>query len=200
MVFQDRPCPIDTDQRNESVRQQAPDFPLSIHASWFEIPAQAEERAFCDRNACECGKLEKRHKGALAQAVADALYMDGSWHRYESSVDAWLQAPASSAKTFDLREQMIETTCNIMMAQTILRTYASDVVNGLKQRKRTAEERGFDVEGPCIQGIPDACEYLASIELYERLKTDATALQRKRGENDLQGAAHLIPGQASADE
>ncbi len=177
VVFQDRPCPII--EKKKTVSREAPVFPLSIHESWFDLPAQAVERAFCDRRSCECGRVVKRHQGSLAQAVADSLYMDGSWHRYESSLAAWLEA-SSSTQSYDLREQMLEATCNIMMAQVLLRNYADDVVSILKKRVRTAEERGFDIDTPCLQGIPDACAYLESVELFARLKTDAVALQRER--------------------
>lgn len=189
VVYQDRPCPIV--HKKKVILQQTHTFPLSIHESWFEVPEQAEERAFCDKRSCECGKLEKRHQGSLSQAVADALYMDGSWHRYESSLAAWLESPISSAQSYDLREQMLDATCHIMMSQVILRNYAEDVVAILKKRVRTAEERGFDIDAPCLQGIPDACGYLASVELFDRLKIDSTALRRKRGENILPASAQV---------
>ena len=181
VIFQDRPCPMEKQAKIDT--QQASQYPLSIHESWFERPEQAVERAFCDRRGCECGQFERKHQGDLATAVADALYLDGSWHRYESSHQAWLNSPAGSAQGFDARDRMLEASCQIMMSQTLLRKHASDVVKVLAKQARTAEERGFDVEQPCLEGIEDACELFDAVHLYKQLQKDASALRMERGES-----------------
>lgn len=181
VVFQDRPCPIE--KRVEVTVESVQHYPLAIHESWFALPAQAEERAFCDRRSCECGQLEKRHEGSLVQAVADSLYLDGSWHRYETSYSAWLAAPSRSQESFTHRENMLEASCEVMMSQVLLQKYANDVVRILKQRVRAAEERGYDVEQPCLSGMDQACEYFADVQLSARLHRDARALQRERTED-----------------
>ena len=181
MIFQDRPCPIKKQATADT--RQAPQQPLLIHESWFELPEQANDRAFCDRRGCECGKFERKHQGALATAVADALYLDGSWHRYESSYLAWLDSPAGSAQGFDERDRMLEASCEVMMSQTLLRHYANDVVQVLARQVRTAEERGFDIEQPCLEGIDDACALYDSVQLYKRIQQDAAALRGVRGED-----------------
>ena len=181
MIYQDRPCPIEK-QITADV-QQAPQYPLAMHESWFELPEQAEERAFCDRRGCECGRFERKHQGNLATAVADALYLDGSWHRYESSYQAWLESPAGSAQGFDARDRMLEASCQIMMSQTLLRNHANDVVKVLAKQVRTAEERGFDVEQPCLDGIADACALYDAVQLFKQVKRDASALRMERAES-----------------
>lgn len=169
-------------------------LPLSIHESWFELPEQAEDRAFCDKRACECGLVEKKHQGSLVQAVADSLYLDGSWHRYEMTYQAWLETASSSSQSFKLRQQMLEASCEIMISQTLLRNFAGHVMTILTKRAKTAEERGFDVKHPCLQGVEEACAYFDSVLLLSRVKTDAFSLRRVRGKNELPDNPMLSSG------
>ena len=178
VIYQDRPCPISKKKETEVTSRNQ--FPLAIHPSWFDLPEQVEERAFCDRSGCECGRLEQRHEVSLIQSVADALYLDGSWHRYESSYQKWLASPASSWESRQQREQMLDASCHIMMSQLLLRKYADDIIEILKKRVRAAEERGFDIALPCEQGDAKACDYFASVEMYSRILRDAAALRRSR--------------------
>ena len=146
-VYQDVPCQI-RQAADVTVKKEF-EYPLGMDASWFELPEQANERAFCDRRGCECGLIERKHQSSIALTVADALYMDGSWHRYHSSYDKWLTAPASSSESYVHREEMLNASCHIMMSQLLLKKYADDVMDKLKERVKTAEERGFDSELPC---------------------------------------------------
>jgi len=177
-IFQDRPCP--QGQSDAASSSKTRKLPLGIHPSWFELPEQAEERAFCSRRRCECGLQEREHGTSLSQAVADALYMDGGWHRYQTSFQLWRDEPASSARNPQLRADMQEAACNVMMSQQLLRDFAADVTEKLQRSVRTAEERGFDQPGPCEAGVEQACEFLDSVQLYQRLLSDARALQLPR--------------------
>jgi len=177
-IYQDRPCKQPSPVKR--ARKTSHTYPLSIHPSWFIVPEQADERAFCDRGGCECGQIEKKHPGTLAQAVADALFLDGSWHRYDNSLVAWMEAPAASAQGYLLRAQMQEASCDVMISQTILRHYADDVIKILEKRSRIAEESGFDVKEPCLEGITDACTFFEAVTLLSRIQEDAKALHRDR--------------------
>jgi len=177
VVYQDKPCPVVQAQR--AGKKPRYKHPLAIHDSWFELPEQAEERAFCSRKACECGQIETRHQGSLPMAVADALFLDGSWHRYESSHQQWLSATLAKDNQL-LRSQLNDAACYLMMSQTLLREYAEDVLLELKKQARTAENLGFDIIGPCDEGIADACHYYDSAQLYKRLVQDAVALRKPR--------------------
>ena len=177
VVFQDIPCPVV--QSGNSGEPAKYRYPLAIHASWFELPEQANDRAYCSRKACECGDIESRHQGSLPQAVADALYLDGSWHRYESSYQQWLNIP-SGIDDHSYRKQLVDAACHIMMSQSLLREYAEAVLSELKQRVRKAENLGFDIVGPCEQGIADACYHYDSVQLYKQLLKDAAALSSPR--------------------
>ncbi|NND92581.1 MAG: hypothetical protein HKN42_17140, partial [Granulosicoccus sp.] len=157
-------------------------LPFGIHASWFEVPGQAEGRAFCDRRGCECGAVERRHEGSLSRAVADALYMDGGWHRYEMSYQMWLRTPTSSGENHERRTEMIEAACNVMMSQQLLREYAEEVASRLRQQMLAAEERGYDEPEPCEMGIQGACKYFDAVLLYRRLLADSRALTISREE------------------
>lgn len=176
--FQDRACQLEKPAKR--VTKTKVRLPFGIHESWFKLPGHVEGRAFCDRGGCECGPIERKHEGSLAQAVADALYMDGGWHHYETTYNDWLNTPSTSAKAYDLRERMVEASCNVMISQQLLRDFAEDVAMQLKSIALVAEERGFDVEGPCDQGFEQACYYYQSTELYRRLIADARALKIPR--------------------
>lgn len=177
-VYQDAPCPFKKSPK--PANKVSNGYPLAIHESWFEIPGQAQERAFCDRRGCECGRFVKKHQDSLIKAIADALYMDGSWHRYVSNYEAWLQTPASSPESFEAREHMLEASCDVMMSQTLLRKYADDAIAMLRKHMRTAEERGYDIEQPCLDGIPEACELFELVQYYKQIQADSTSLRRSR--------------------
>lgn len=187
-IFQDRPC-LDR-QSGSSPSRSVRKLPLDIHASWFELPAQAEERAFCDRRRCECGNQIRKHGGSLAQAVADALYLDGGWHRYDTNFQLWRDEPAGSDSNPQLRDRMHEAACSVMMSQQLLRDFAEDVTEKLRREALLAEERGFDIPGPCEAGVAQACDLLDSMQLYERLLSDAQVLRLPR---DYLGGDGVLP-------
>ncbi len=178
IVFQDLPCPMTSGQRKPVQKKQ--ELPFAIHESWFDLPGQAEGRAYCDRRSCECGDMQRTLDGSLDRAVADALYMDGGWHRYETSYQLWIDEPAGSANTYDLRRQMIENACNVMISQQILRKYADEVRTRLRRKVLIAEERGFDHPEPCQTSVKEACSYLDAVALYRRILADARALKTPR--------------------
>ena len=178
IVFQDVPCPMAPGKNEPAPTKNR--LPLEIHESWFELPGQAEGRAYCDRRRCECGDMQRKLDGLLDQAVADALYMDGGWHRYETSFQLWIDSPASAVSTPGLWDQMILDACNIMISQLLLRKYADEVRARLRQKVLVAEERGFDQPEPCQFGINEACSYLDAVQLYRRLLDDARALRTSR--------------------
>lgn len=180
--FQDTPCEVKKTATSE-VRQRVL-YPLSIHASWFDRPDQAEDQAYCDRRGCECGNVTRSYNNAHAQAVADALYLDGSWHRYSTLYRKWESTPSSHSDSLNtLRSEMLEAACEIMVSQLIIRNYAEDVMAELTQDSKQAENRGFDVEEPCLQGVQDACSYYMSVRLVRQLRRDAASLERVRGDS-----------------
>lgn len=177
-VFQDRPCPL------KKVAKRAVDIkahhPLGIHESWFKRPGNVEERALCNRRACECGPIERRHEGSLAQAVADALFLDAGWHHFESSYQAWMDTPSHSSKSYDRRKELVEASCNVMISQQLLRDFADEVAKNLRADYLSAEEKGFDIPDPCDQGIELACYYYQRVKLHQQVKADARALKIPR--------------------
>lgn len=179
LIFQDRPCP-ENPQRSSEIKKTRY-LPLGIHESWFAIPDQAADRAFCDSKGCECGDIVQRYAGSLERAVADSMYLDGAWHRYEESYNRWLDASGDATEISISQQQMMDASCHVMMAQELLRKHGEAIATSLKSAKRFAEERGFDVDAPCKEGIPDACLYLDRLNLYKRLIKDAKALKNPRG-------------------
>ena len=179
VIYQDRPCPVA--QPVATAKATVRQLPLGIHKSWFVMPEQADERAFCDRRGCECGRIERKHRGGLARAVADALYLDGSWQRYESAYQQWFDSPSTSTGGYLKREDMQNAACEIMMSQQLLRTFADSVIAELQKQVRLAREKGFDNPEPCERGEDQACALFQSVELYRQLVIDAQVLSHSRG-------------------
>jgi len=186
-IFQDQPCPRQVPV--ESKAMVAARAPLGIHDSWFVKPAQSQGRAFCDKRGCECARHERSHDGSLARAIADALYMDASWHRYEVSEALWQETPVDSSQRFARRADLIEASCSVMMSQQILKQFADPALAELRRKAQEAEERGYDIPDVCDSGDMIACDYYDAIELFKRLSRDSRALHRAR--NDLSGADNL---------
>ena len=177
-VFQDRPC--DIKPAAAAPKPSSQKLPFGIHESWFEIPEQADDRAFCDRRLCECGSHVRSHEGGLYRAVADALFLDASWHRFDTSLELWMKTPASDPAISQLRAEMIDASCSIMMSQQLLRDFARSTAAGLRKRVLSAEDLGFDIPEPCDAGVAQACDYYDSVLLYKRLLADAKALKYAR--------------------
>jgi len=195
MQFQDQRCPsID---QNTTASKETRQLPLGIHESWFDFPEHAEGRVFCDSRGCECGTLQRRHEDSVVQAVADALYLDGAWHRYQTRHQAWLDTPTRSEHHYERRADMLEAACLVMMSQQLLRDYADGVMAELRRRVLDAEERGFDRSSPCDAAVDQACEYYDSVMMYKQLVEDARALQRQR--ESMFTPTPLLPDVAQSD-
>jgi len=110
--------------------------------------------------------------------------------RQDRQKDHSRQSP--SAQFHLHRDQLEEAACDVMMSQTILKQYADAVIHRLKKQVLEAEERGFDVETPCLQGSPQACALFQSVQMYKQLQIDAKALKRERTNEPILGAALVL--------
>ena len=180
-VFQDRPCSDDTKPLTINEPETRSELPLfGLHDSWFERPIHASDRAFCDKRGCECGQLEDKFESGLAQAVADALYIDGNWHRYETGVDSWLNSKTTAAETYVLQLEVQDAACEIMMAQETIRMFANDVLRVLQRRADQAMASGNDKPSACNGYSEKACASYANFELFRRMVIDLQALELER--------------------
>ncbi|MBX2884405.1 MAG: hypothetical protein KTR32_30915 [Granulosicoccus sp.] len=177
VVYQDRVCPsspspVETKRKTE--------HPLGIHESWLELPDNISDRASCDKYGCQCGQINRHHQDSLASAVADALYIDGSWQRYEWARKQWEELPLNSRQLSTKRETLRDAACEVMIAQQLLYRFSKQVLNTLRKQVRMAENRGFDTTDACLQGKPQACELYDAVQLYSRLVKDSAALHNAR--------------------
>ncbi|MEE9321536.1 MAG: hypothetical protein V3U76_13905 [Granulosicoccus sp.] len=178
-VFQDRPCEKQIRSIENLVRRTSR-LPAGMHESWFTKPEQATAQAYCDKQGCECGDITRTFEGGLAQAVSDALYVDGNWLRYEASVVKWQSVRPNTAKAWVLQRDMDEAACEVQMSQRTLREYSGKVMTSVKRKTRRAKELGYINETFCNGSSPQACSYFEAIELYQRLSTDIKALRTGR--------------------
>jgi len=178
-VFQDRPCEQQIRSIENLVRRTSR-HPAGMHESWFVKPEQATDQAYCDKKGCECGEITRAFDGGLAQAVSDALYIDGNWMRYEASVVKWQSARHQTAKAWVLQREMDEAACEVLMSQRTLHEYTGKVMTSLKRRVRRAKELGYINASVCDGANPQACSYFEAIGLRQRLATDIKALRTGR--------------------
>ena len=180
-VFQDRPC-----ERRESVaaaaRPTRARAPAGLHESWFTRPAGADVFASCDEHGCRCDAIARPFDSGLPLAVADALYLDGAWHRLEEALAARRRDAFDGPPPATLDRRVDEAACDVMMSQRILRTHATDVLAGLRRRARETEERGYDDGIACETGDVVACEHVDALALYRRMVADLIALRTPRDE------------------
>ena len=109
--------------------------------------------------------------------MADALYLDGAWHRLEEAQAARRRDAFDGPPPATLDRRVDEAACDVMMSQRILRTHASDVLAGLRRRARETEERGYDDGIACETGDVVACEHVDALALYRRMVADLIALR-----------------------
>jgi len=150
--------------------------PLGIDKTWFDKPDVAPHRADCTRTGCDCGNYYREFKHGLTQAVADALYLDGSWHRLDATVSQMKLSTHDRAEYDDLRKERNEAVCNILMSQKTLRLYGEYVLKQLRTQKRQAEKLGLDNRADCDAGDLSICEHTDNIDLYHRIMYDLQAL------------------------
>lgn len=175
VVFQDSACEIIKKAQTNTKSQEA-SIPFGIEKSWFDKPPVVPDRAICTTNGCHCGMFSRKFKHGLPLAIADSLYLDGSWHRLESTLQQLQLSTNSSIELADLRRERDEAACNILMSQRTLRLYGAEVMKTLNTKKRYAEDRGLDDPADCEAGDMVVCEHTDSITLFERMKSDIRSL------------------------
>ena len=188
--FQDRPCEASVSAKTSPDRFRAHSLagralPAGIHASWFESPDGVAHEAHCDEDGCECGPLQRRFDSGLTLAVADAMYLDGAWHRYQSSLDKLLDAnkASNSVDESHFRAATEDAACEILMSQRILREFADSELRRLRRRAQDAEDLGRDDETSCDGFSEAACRDYEQLLMYRSISRDARALATPRGES-----------------
>ena len=180
-TFQDNPCKLVAASADKTVKKkQFNKLPVDIEKSWLEKPISATYTAWCDKNGCECGPYDRVFDAGMVLAVADALYLDGSWHRYDSYSLQLVQEQHDGSKKIAINTALDEAACNILMSQTILRKYTGAALKELRASKREAEDRGYDTPEACGLEDTEACEIYSKYELYQRMMQDIKALKMPR--------------------
>ena len=180
-TFQDNPCKLVVASASKSVKKtQFNKKPVDIEKSWLEKPSGATYTAWCDRNGCECGPYDRVFDAGMVLAVADALYLDGSWHRFDNHALQLAQVTHDAVKKLEINTALDEAACNILMSQTILRKYTGIALKKLRGAKREAEDRGYDTPEACGLDDVEACEIYSKYEHYKRMMQDIKALKIPR--------------------
>lgn len=163
-------------------------IPAGMDPSWFIRPPATTSQARCTNETCECNAQSYSYGGDKARAVAQALYIDGNWHRYQllvngstgeppGNVDTAIGTAAGSAVH---AAKIARAACEVMVAQYILIHETEAVLRELRNRLAIGRARGFDQDGQCIQGDEAACTYQDDLRRYRMLQTDIGALRLPR--------------------
>jgi len=124
-----------------------------------------------------CDLYSRKFENGLPLAIADALYLDGSWHRFEMKQTQLEQAAGDPPKLVTIQKEINEAACNILMSQKILRAYGQDTIVELRKKKRRGEDLGLDDPDECDAGDEEVCEYVEAISIYQRMQSDIRALR-----------------------
>lgn len=181
VVFQDSPCALAKAPENKpKVKNSRNRQPAGIHKSWLEKPEGSRYSAWCDINGCECGPYDKAFDAGSQLAVADALYLDGSWHRFDNLKLQLLSEAHDASKKFQISTDLEETSCEILMSQKVIKKFIRSTLKELKSIKVEAEARGYDTPDACDGSDSVACDYYSKMELYQRMLLDIKALKAPR--------------------
>jgi len=192
VTFQDTPCAV-SKKPEKAKKKKLARVPFGIHESWFEKPQIVPDDAYCSEKGCQCDAFARDFDSGLALAIADALYLDGSWHRLSGKLIEYNNHVGSSVEKQHVKMDVNEAACNILMSQKILKLFAEDVLKELKRDKRYAENRGWDTYEDCLDGNTTACEYADKTALFDRIQTDIKNLHSSRFNNSYQDSYHLLP-------
>lgn len=192
VTFQDTPCAV-SKKPKKTEKKKVARVPFGIHESWFEKPEIVPDDAYCSEKGCQCDSYARDFDSGLALAIADALYLDGSWHRLTGKLSEFNNHYGSSADQQHLKLDVNEAACNILMSQKILKLYAEDVLKDLKRDKRYAENRGWDTYDECLDGNTTACDYADKTALYDRIQTDIKTLHASRFNDAYQDTFQSVP-------
>jgi len=179
IVYQDTACKIKSKPESKK-EQSAKTIPLGIEKTWFDPPGAVPHQVICTKSGCECSEYYREFEYGLAMAVADALYLDGSWHRLEGALTQ-LEFSSSSLTGPEYRElarERDEAACDILMSQQTLRKFGESVLAKLRNKKRYAESMGYDNPDDCDAGNLSICEHTDNIVLYNRILADIQALRK----------------------
>lgn len=188
--FQDRPCERtapperDTGARAANLAHRAP--PLGIDPSWFAVPSGTAHAALCDDRGCRCGPARRVFGAGLAVAVADALWLDGAWHRHARLAEVAEREGSPSA-----RAALDAAACDVLMSQDTLLRHGERALARLSRRAANAVDLGRDTEAACDGFSAGACRDYEALLLHRRARADARALAAPRRE--------VLAGSAAAD-
>lgn len=178
VTFQDTACPIIPVAKAKAAPKKK-SIPFGIEKTWFDAPSHVPDRASCTKTECHCGMFTRKFENGLPFAIADALYLDGSWHRFDSTLLSLEELNLNATKRRELRLERDEAACNILMSQKTLQLFGADVLRELRNKKRYAEDRGLDDPADCDAGDMLVCTHTDLIDVYQRIRSDIKALSTR---------------------
>ena len=181
--FQDRPCEIvkaEDPTKTETETTKRSEYPLGLHPSWFISPQFAPQPAYCDRLGCDCATQTCNFRRGLGKAVADALFLEATWHRYSEQVIRMETDPPEGLAYLQLQVDIEELACDIQMSQATVRNYAARAVKQLEMKANQAEERGNTDYSQCVELNSSVCDDVDDYQLYQRVLMDLETLRSPR--------------------
>lgn len=126
--------------------------------------------------------MEKHFDNGLQTAVGDALYLDGSWHRYDKTIQQLVDATRGGdrAAARQYQAEIEDTACEILISQQILMRFAQEELADLRRDAQNAEDLGRNDESSCDGFSETACNNYQQWLAYQSMVADAHALSLPR--------------------
>lgn len=186
-VFQDTPCASETPDQKEpdlgavslgAVSQS--ESTLGMHPSWLATPEQAPQPAYCDRLGCDCASQSRNFRDGMASAVAEALYLEASWHRYVQSVVKFETETLEGRARMEQEVEISESACDLQMSQMTLKNYGESGLKQLEAAAAQADARGHVNVEQCDGSNITVCDDVDAYQLYQRVLRDLKTLKLPR--------------------
>ncbi len=181
-VFQDTPCAKDVSKGKEPSLAAASrsETPLGMHPSWLATPEQSPQPAYCDRLGCDCASQSRNFRDGMAAAVADALFLEASWHRYVQSVIKSETGALKGRARMEQEIEIAESACDLQMSQTTLRNYGELGFAQLEAAAAKAKARGHVNYDQCDGSNSAVCDDVDAYQLHQRVLMDLETLKSPR--------------------
>ena len=185
-AYQDRPCEqvktpeVSKSADVEDAQHPRTGYPLGLHPSWFIAPAYAPQPAYCDRLGCDCASQARNFRHGLDNAVADALFLEATWHRYSEQVITMETDPPTGLAYLQLQVNIEESACDIQMSQATIRNYVVRAMKTLEKKSVAAERRGNTDFSQCEDPASVQCKDVEAYQLYQRVLMDLETLRSPR--------------------
>lgn len=116
----------------------------------------------------------------MASAVADALFLEASWHRYVQSVVKSETETLKGRARMEQEIEIAESACDLQMSQMTLKNYGELGLKQLETAAARADARGHVNVEQCDGTDSAVCDDVDAYQLHQRVLQDLQTLKLPR--------------------